>query len=191
MVRREEIDGMILRIVQAYPGATANFIVPEVAKRLGVSTEWVRKRLKFLTENGKIERRDLNFYPVDDGTSKTENSPETATLDQLIGERDVKRDVSGSILVQEARSRTDGENGTSGVRFLLIYDLKPEVPAAVRRVAYYRLNEAIAAIRREGRRVDRRWPSIIVTETKEDAEKLASCLPRDGATVEIFKVLKE
>jgi hypothetical protein len=112
-------------------------------------------------------------------------------LDRLIGERDVERDVSGSLLVKGVKPRTDGENGTSGVRFLLIYSMGPEVPASARRVAYYRLNEAISAIRREGRRVERRLPSVIVTETKEDAEKLASCLPRDGATVEIFRVLKE
>jgi DNA-binding Lrp family transcriptional regulator len=191
MVRDEEIDEVILRVVQAYPGATATFLVTPIARKLGVSTYRVENRLKFLTENGKIKLRGLNFYPVDDGTSETENLPETATLDQLIRERDMERYVSGSIPVQGVRSRTDGENGTSGVGFLLIYSMGPEVPASARRVAYYRLNEAISAIRREGRRVERRWPSIIMTETKEDAEKLASCLPRDGATVEIFKVLKE
>jgi DNA-binding Lrp family transcriptional regulator len=191
MVRREEIDEAILKVVRAYPGLTASTIVPMIAGRLGVSEERVRERLKRLVEGGKIVLRHVNFYPVDDGTFETDNLSEIGTLDRLIHGNEDAKGAMESLLSQEVKPRTDGENGTSGVRFLLIYDLKPEVPAAVRRVAYYRLNEAISAIRREGRRVERRWPSIIVTETKEDAEKLASCLPRDGATVEIFKVLKE
>jgi hypothetical protein len=190
MVRDEEIDEAILRIVRTHSRMHANMI-PEIAKRLGVSDERVKRRLRSLEKDGKIKLEHVWFYPVDEEDGRTENSPETATLDQLIGERYVERYVSGSIPVQEVRSRTDGENGTSGVGFLLIYDMTPKVPLSIRRTIYNRLNSAMDAIRREGRRVERIQLSVIMTEKREDAEKLASCLPQDGANVRIFRVLEE
>jgi CRISPR/Cas system-associated endoribonuclease Cas2 len=76
-------------------------------------------------------------------------------------------------------------------KFLLVYDMKSKIDDGERRAIYRRLNKAFHDILKQGRYALRVQMSVWETETKEDAYRLASCLPSDKTRVKIYRILGE
>jgi DNA-binding Lrp family transcriptional regulator len=180
MTKDSEIDKMVLEILSRLPGATANVIVPEITKKLGVTVDKVRKRLISLEARGLIVRRGTNFYPVQGPTTE---------LARLLQEKRAEEKTDEEDYLSEEES--EPEQRQERARYLLIYDIPQDVPASERAMVYYRLNKAIKEIEGEGGRVVRLQRSVIMTETEEDARRLASCLPKDRSKVWVFRVVEE
>jgi DNA-binding Lrp family transcriptional regulator len=180
MTKDSEIDKMVLEILNRIPGATANVIVPEITKKLGVTVDKVRKRLISLEARGLIARRGVNFYPVEGPTTE---------LARLLQEKKAEERTDVEDAPPEGEPEPELRQGRA--RYLLIYDIPQDVPASERAMVYYRLNKAIKEIGAEGGRVVRLQRSVMLAETKGAAERLASCLPKDRSKVWIFRVLEE
>jgi hypothetical protein len=69
--------------------------------------------------------------------------------------------------------------------------MKADIPASEVMRIYRRLNKVYHQILKEGRYVLRIQFSVWETESREDAYRLASCLPSDKTRIKIYRIVEE
>jgi DNA-binding transcriptional ArsR family regulator len=180
-IRREGIN-FLINLIQSNPGRMADFYIGEVIKAYGVKRETASEWLKSLADAGLIEAHGTRIYPRGYQTEEEKKLEDSllAYLRRKVGE-DVKP------LTAPVKPLTEQKTPE---RYLLIYDMKADIPASEVMRIYRRLNKVYHQILEEGRYALRIQFSVWETETKEDAYRLASCLPSDKTRIKIYKIIE-
>jgi hypothetical protein len=191
MVNLKEVDTYIVEFIRINPGRMAHLIVPHVATKFGLKPKTVSERLKALHEDKQIIIRDGRFYPANhDFTAVKHDS--TAVKEELISmDETAFTPVKNDFTPEKQEAFTPEKEEFTPEKYLLVYDLKYEPKDNERRTIYNRLNKVYHQILKEGRYAMRIQMSVWILENREDAYRLASCLPPDKTRIKIFKVVEE
>jgi hypothetical protein len=210
---RERAVTYLLDLIKSYPGRMADFYIYQVSKEFHLKPKTVSEYLRILHQSNEIVEKHARFYPRDfkfedeekkeqilpdwlrakasqDVTPETQDvTPETQKL--------IRKDESTvtsvtkkytSVTTQDVTPMTPLEPST---KFLLVYDMKADIEDSERRAIYRRLNRAYHQILKEGRHALRIQMSVWEIESREDAYRLASCLPSDKTRIKIYRIVGE
>jgi hypothetical protein len=191
MVNLKEVDSYIVEFVRINPGRMAHGIIPHIAARFGLKTKTVSERLKTLHQDGKVMIKDGRFYPANPDFTPVTLDVTTVTEELINKDESTVTHVTEkdtSVTTQDVTPMTPLEPST---KFLLVYDMKADIEDSERRAIYRRLKRAYHQILKEGRYALRIQMSVWEIESREDAYRLASCLPSDKTRIKIYRIVGE
>jgi len=173
MTKREEAIQYLKDLITAYPGRKADFYIPIVAAKIGVTTRKVSEYLKLLHEAGEIVVVNDRFYPPGAPIRPPEE------YEQMLL----------SYLEESSRPVTHVTAGEAGDDwYLVVYDIKSNITQGERRAIYRRLKAACQQILQQGGEYQRIQLSVWRVKGRQNAQLLASAIPEKISRIKIFRI---